>query len=172
MRRQRHNLSMLTAFTSSTLNPTNTRRPYRTNSSGLAQLWKSTFFFRGRHSTLWLFPNLKILSPLFRACRHSPPWSHFLSGVLFWHLWMIHPPRTRMNTCVNVAPNAKRRVAPCAKRKVLNLTKLKGKIYKTKSLGNYITTRNWFYGEVMRLHNSVSGQKLPFKIVNINVSAV
>ena len=28
---------------------------------------------------------------------------------------------------------------PCAKRKVLSLTKLKGKIYKTKSLGHYIT---------------------------------
>ena len=28
---------------------------------------------------------------------------------------------------------------PCAVRKVLGLTKLKGKIYKTKSLGNYIT---------------------------------
>ena len=28
---------------------------------------------------------------------------------------------------------------PCAKRKVLSLTKLKGKIYKMKSLGNYIT---------------------------------
>ena len=29
--------------------------------------------------------------------------------------------------------------SPCAKRKVLSLTKSKGKIYKTKSLGNYIT---------------------------------
>ena len=28
---------------------------------------------------------------------------------------------------------------PCAKRKVLSLTKAKGKIYKTKSLGSYIT---------------------------------
>ena len=31
---------------------------------------------------------------------------------------------------------------PCTKRKVLSLTKPKGKIYKTKSLGHYIT--NWF----------------------------
>ena len=31
------------------------------------------------------------------------------------------------------------RTNPCAKRKVLSLTKPKGKIYKTKSLGNYIT---------------------------------
>ena len=34
---------------------------------------------------------------------------------------------------------------PCAKRKVLNRTKPKDKIYKTKSLGHYITT---FYGVV------------------------
>ena len=26
-------------------------------------------------------------------------------GFLFWHLWMTHPLYTRVNTCVNVAPN-------------------------------------------------------------------
>ena len=46
---------------------------------------------------------------------------------------MTHPLRVHVNTCINVAPN------PCAKRKVHSLTKPKGKIYKTKSLGNYIT---------------------------------
>ena len=96
-----HNLSMLTAFTSSALNPPNARRPWRTNSSGLAQLWISTLAFGGRNSTHWLFPNLKILSPHFQAWRHSPPWSYFLSGVLFWHLWMPHPLRARTNTCIN-----------------------------------------------------------------------
>ena len=34
--------------------------------------------------------------------RHSPPWSHFLSGVLFWHLWMTHPPRAHVNTRAHV----------------------------------------------------------------------
>ena len=35
---------------------------------------------------------------------HLPnPISHL--GILFWHLWMTHPPRARVNTCVNVAPN-------------------------------------------------------------------
>ena len=33
---------------------------------------------------------------------------------------------------------------PCAKRKVLSLTKPKGKIYKTKSLGHYITRTHFF----------------------------
>ena len=106
MRRERHNLSMLTAFTSSVLNPTNARCPWRTNSSGHAQLWMSTLSFGDRNTTNWLFPNLKILSPHFR-CVTSPtspgPNSHL--GFLFWHLWMTYPLRTRVNTCVNVAPN-------------------------------------------------------------------
>ena len=33
------------------------------------------------------------------------PWSQFQSRILFWHLWMTHPLRMHMNTCVNVAPN-------------------------------------------------------------------
>ena len=32
-------------------------------------------------------------------------WSYFQSGVLFWHLWMTHPPRARMNICAMFAPN-------------------------------------------------------------------
>ena len=74
----------------------------------------------------------------FRAWLHSPPWSHFLSGVLFWHLWMMHPPRARKHLplCLHLTN-------PCAKRKVLILTKRKGKIYKTKSLSNYITLNTY-----------------------------
>ena len=36
------------------------------------------------------------------AWCHSHPWSHFLSRVLFWHLWMMHPLRTCVNTCAQV----------------------------------------------------------------------
>ena len=131
--RERHNLSMLTAFTSSVLNPTNARRPYRTKSSGRAQLWKSTFSFGRRHSTPAFFSNL---SPRFRwvtSPKYPGPNSYL--GFLFWHLWMTHPLRTCVNTSVNVAPN------PCAWRKVLSLTKPKGKIYKTKSVCHYITSQ-------------------------------
>ena len=32
-------------------------------------------------------------------------WFHSLLGFLFWHLWMTHSLRVRVNTCVNVAPN-------------------------------------------------------------------
>ena len=103
MRRERHNLSMLTAFTLSALYPTNAWRPLRTKSSGLAQLWKSTFFFRGGNSTNCFFSNL---SPRF-WCVMSPkyPGPNSYLGFLFWHLWMTNPLRARVNTCVNVAPN-------------------------------------------------------------------
>ena len=56
-------------------------------------------------------------------------WSHFLSGVLFWHLWMT---REHLRSCLHLTN-------PCTKRKVLSLTKPKGKIYKMKSCGHYIT---------------------------------
>ena len=33
------------------------------------------------------------------------PWSNSYLGFLFWHLWMTHPLRVLVNTCINVAPN-------------------------------------------------------------------
>ena len=62
-------------------------------------------------------------------------WSHLPSGVLFWHLWMMHPPHSRVNTCAHVCTQ----LTHALSRKVLILTKPKGKIYKTKSFRNYIT---------------------------------
>ena len=101
--RERHNLSMLTDFIPLALNPTNARRPWRTKLSGLAQVWISTLSFVGRNSTHCFFSNL---SPRFR-CVTSPtsPGPNTYLGFLFWHLWMTHPLRARVNTCVNVAPN-------------------------------------------------------------------
>ena len=45
-------------------------------------------------------------SPRF-LCVTSPkfPGPNSYLGFLFWHLWMTHPLRARVNTCVNVAPN-------------------------------------------------------------------
>ena len=54
-------------------------------------------------------------------------------GFFFWHLWMTHPPCAWTPALMLILTN------PCAKRKVLSLTKPKGKIYKSKSLGHYIT---------------------------------
>ena len=40
------------------------------------------------------------------AWHHSHSLGQFLSVFfLFWHLWMTHLLRARVNTCVNVAPN-------------------------------------------------------------------
>ena len=35
----------------------------------------------------------------------TSPGHNFYLGFLFWHLWMTHPLRMHMSTCVNVAPN-------------------------------------------------------------------
>ena len=51
------------------------------------------------------------------------------------HLWMTHPPYARVNTCAQVCTW----LTHVLSQKVLSLTKPKGKIYKTKSLGHYIT---------------------------------
>ena len=56
-------------------------------------------------------------------------------GFLFGHFWMTHPPRANAWTPALMLHLTN----PCAKRKVLCLTKPKGKIYETKSLGHYIT---------------------------------
>ena len=63
-------------------------------------------------------------------------WSNV--GFLFWHLWMTHPPRA----CASTPALMLHLTNPCAKRKILSLTKPKGKIYETKSLGHYITQTN------------------------------
>ena len=69
------------------------------------------------------------------AWCHPHPLVLFPTGVLFWHLWMTHPPHTYMNTCAHVCTQ----LTHALSRKVLSLTKPKGKIYKMKSLRNYIT---------------------------------
>ena len=53
MRSERHNLSMLTAFTSSAFNPTNARRPWRTMSSGLASSESQPSFEAGTQLTVF-----------------------------------------------------------------------------------------------------------------------
>ena len=130
---------MLTAFTLSALNPTNARRPESTKSSGLAQLWKSTFFFRVGNSTNCFFSNL---SPRF-WCVTSPTspgpncYLYFYFDISEWHILSARAwtPALMLHL-----------TNPFAKRKVFILTKLKCKIYKTKSLRNYIT-KGWPVGK-------------------------
>ena len=71
--------------------------------------------------------------------RHSHPWSNPLSGIFI--VTSLNdtsplPAPEHLRLCLHLTN-------PCAKRKVLSLTKPKGKIYKTKSLGHYIT--RWHY---------------------------
>ena len=69
------------------------------------------------------------------AWRHSHTVVTFsIWDFLFWHLWMTHTPHVRVTPALML-----HLINPCGKRKVLSLTKLKDKIYKTKSLGHYIT---------------------------------
>ena len=69
------------------------------------------------------------------AWRHPHPlvsfpiWD-FYFDTSEWHIFSAHAGTPALMLPLN---------NPWAKRKVLSLTKLKGKIYKTKSLGNYIT---------------------------------
>ena len=69
----------------------------------LAQLCKSTFFFRSRNSTNCFFSNLSQRFWWVTSPKYPGPSSY--PGFLFWHPWMTHPLRTRVNTCVNVASN-------------------------------------------------------------------
>ena len=65
--------------------------------SSLDEPRKSTFFFRGGNSTHWFFPNL---SPRFQCVTSfTSPGPNFYLGYLFWHLWMTHLLRARVNTC-------------------------------------------------------------------------
>ena len=74
--------------------------------------------------------------PMLPVCdvTHIP--GHILNlGFLLWHLWMTRPLRAHVNACAHVCTL----LTHALSRKVLSLTKPKGKIYKTKSLGYYIT---------------------------------
>ena len=71
-------------------------------------------------SGAWRHPNTLVPIPIWDFYFDIPEW-HILSARAWTPALMLHQTNT------------------CAKRKVHSLTKLKGKIYKTKSLGNYIT---------------------------------
>ena len=90
--------------------------------------------FKSQLTVVFFFSNSKILSASRHDVIHVPSRISYL-GCLLWYLWLTHPPRTRVNTCTQF----EHLTYPCTKRKVISLTKPKGKIYKTKSLRNYIT---------------------------------
>ena len=126
---ERHNLSMLTAFTSSALNPTNARAPVA-------------------HKVVWpRLVNLLLLrqelnSLLFLKSQPTLPMRDVTQipwVIPIWDFyfdiseWPILSARAWTPALMSHLTN------PCAKRKVLIQTKPKAKIYKTKSLRHYIT---------------------------------
>ena len=71
-------------------------------------------------SSVWCHPHPLVLIPIWDFYFDISEW-HILPTHTWTPMLMLHLTN------------------PCTKWKVLSLTKLKGKVYKTKSLGNYIT---------------------------------
>ena len=84
----------------------------------------------------WLFQIPKILRTHFRCMTSfiSPGPISIWDFYFYISEWHIHPARAWTPALMLHLTN------PCSKRKVLSLAKPKGKIYKTKSLGHYITS--------------------------------
>ena len=126
-RREIHNLSML-AFSSA---PNHVRPPPQTTGliSANPESQPSSSDAKTQLTDISQIP-----AHASGAWRHSHLLVSFSIWGLFWHLWMTHPPPRAWTPALMLYLTN-----PCAKRKVLSLTKPKGKIYKAKSLGHYIT---------------------------------
>ena len=123
--RERHNLSMTTFLSA----PNHVQLPPQ----GLGELRKSTFFSRAKNQlTDFFFKSPKIFRARFRCMTSFTSHGH----ISIWGFYCDTPtPRVRENLrpCLHLTN-------PYVKRKVLSRTKPKGTIYKTKSLGHYITS--------------------------------
>ena len=131
MRREIHNLSML-SFPSPP--PTTTRRGIPPQTTGLISVIPKVNRLLRTLKLNWLL--FSQISAHASGCVTSfiPP--GFISYLEFYFdicEWHILPVRAWTPVLMLHLTN------PCAKWKVLSLTKPKGKIYKTKSLGHYIT---------------------------------
>ena len=85
---------------------------------------------------------LTAFSQLPKSSAHtSSVWrhSHPLAAVPIWDFYFDISEWHILSACVGTPALMLHLINPCAKWKVLSLTKLKSKIYKTKSLHNYIT---------------------------------
>ena len=108
---------------------------------------KSTVSSRARNSADWLFQNPLNPPQALPVYYVIDIWSNFLSGIfILTSLNDTSSPCTHqhLRSCLHLTN-------PCTKKKVLSLTKPKGRIYKTKSLGHYIThvlsvLLEWFGG--------------------------
>ena len=130
MKNERHNLSMLT-FPSA---PDHVRPPRQTTGlvSASPESQPSSSDAKTKH---WFFSNPQILCACFRCMTSFTSPGHFLSGI-FILTSLNDTSSTRahehLRSCLHLTNL-------CTERKVLILTKLIGKIYKTKFLSHYIT---------------------------------
>ena len=103
---------------------------------GLGEPRKTTFPF-GRKAQLTDFSQISVHAS--GAWCHSHPWSHPLSGIfIVTSLNDMSAQRAHghLRSCLHLSAHC---MGYALSRKVLSLTKPKCKIYKTKSLGHYIT---------------------------------
>ena len=131
MRRGRHNLSMLTAFTSA---PNHVRHPIckllvwprrapKVNLPVQTQELNSALLKSPKSSEL-------LGITLFTSPGLFSIWEFFYFDICEWHILLARAWTPALMLHIT---------NPCTKLKVLILTKPKGKIYKTRSLRNYIT---------------------------------
>ena len=124
-----HNLSMLTF-----LSPFPNTRGTRRKASASSESQPSSLDAKTPLTDFFANPSNPPRTLLVHDVIHIPR-SYFLSGVsTVTSLNDTSAPRTceHLRSCLHLTN-------PCGKRKVLSLTKPKDKIYKTKSIGHYIT---------------------------------
>ena len=140
--RERYNLSMLTAFTSA---PNHVRHPICKLLVRPRRAPKVNLAVRTQELNSLLFSNPP--NPQRFRTWHSLPTVSFPVWEFYFNIseWHILSARAWTPALMLYLTN------PCTKRKVLLLTKLKGNIYKTKSLRHYITcTASALWGAVSR----------------------
>ena len=132
MRRERHNLSMLT-FPSALPTMCGTQ-PQTTSLASVGP--------ESQPSSSKARTQLTAFSQIPKSSAHaSSAWchSHPLVSIPIWDFYFDISEWHILSACVWTPALMLHLTNPYAKRKVLILTKPKGKIYKTKSLRNYIT---------------------------------
>ena len=128
-RRERHNLSMLTAFAIVSSQSNQRAAPVAHKVAWPRPARKANLLLPRQELNKLLFLKSQPTLPVRDVTQI--PWSQFLSGIFIL---------TSLNDTSSDTPALMLHLTnPCAKRKVFSLTKPKCKIYKTKSLGNYIT---------------------------------
>ena len=144
-----HNISLLTFPFAPATTTTTTARGTPPLTSGLisaspesqpsfsdAKTQLTAFFQISAHASgAWRHPNTLVPIPIWDFYFDISEW-HILSVRAWTPALMLHLTN------------------PCAKRKVLSLTKSKGKIYKTKSLGHYITRTSFIQNPINSFHST------------------